>query len=137
MEGNKRKLTALWVLCAALCVLCLALLWLHFLAPSLDKTPAPQAAEDAGTAAYTYTEYPLERGGIALHLDCVTAPGAAGGKNWWCVVWPPLCLAASEEEEEEALDVFSPGERKLLTSSGICFRFRLLDLLRRIFGSGR
>lgn len=26
-------------------------------------------------AAYTYAEYPLERNGVALHLDCVTAEG--------------------------------------------------------------
>ena len=70
---------------------------------------------------------------LALRADL----GSGGGANWWCVVWPPLCLAASQEEEEEALDVFSPGERKLITSPGICFRSRLLDLIRRIFGSGR
>ena len=70
---------------------------------------------------------------LALRADL----GSGRGKNWWCVVWPPLCLAASEEEGEEALDVFSPGERKLLASSGICFRSRLLDLLRRLFRSGR
>ena len=69
---------------------------------------------------------------LALRADL----GNGGGANWWCVVWPPLCLAASEEEEEEALDVFSPEERKRITSSGICFRSRLLDLLKRIFGSG-
>ena len=70
---------------------------------------------------------------LALRADL----GSGKGENWWCVVWPPLCLAASEEEEEEALDVFSPGERKLLTSAGICFRSRLLDLLRRLFASAR
>lgn len=69
---------------------------------------------------------------LALRADL----GDGAGANWWCVVWPPLCLAASEEEEEEAMDVFSPGERKLLTSPGICFRFRFLELLKRIFGSG-
>ena len=68
---------------------------------------------------------------LALRADL----GSGGGANWWCVVWPPLCLAASEEEEEEALDVFSPGERKRLTASGVCFRSRLLDFFRRIFGS--
>ena len=26
--------------------------------------------------SYTYTEYPLERAGIALHLDCVCVEGA-------------------------------------------------------------
>lgn len=68
---------------------------------------------------------------LALRADL----GAGEGANWWCVVWPPLCLAASEEEEEEAMDVFSPGERKLITGTGIRFRFRLLELCRRIFGS--
>lgn len=67
---------------------------------------------------------------LALRADL----GDGAGANWWCVVWPPLCLAASEEEEEEAMDVFSPGERKLLTSPGICFRFRFLELFRRVFG---
>ena len=69
---------------------------------------------------------------LALRADL----GKGGGANWWCVVWPPLCLAASEEEGEEAMDVFSPEEQKRITSSGICFRSRLLDLLKRIFGSG-
>ena len=66
---------------------------------------------------------------LALRADL----GSGKGANWWCVVWPPLCLAVSEEEEEEALDVFSPGERKFITSPGICFRSRILDLLRRVF----
>ena len=48
-----------------------------------------------------------------------------------------LLEAFLSQEGEEALDVFSPGERKLLASSGICFRSRLLDLLRRLFRSGR
>ena len=69
---------------------------------------------------------------LALRADL----GAGEGANWWCVVWPPLCLAASEEEEEEALDVFSSGEWKLVASSGIRFRSRLLDFFRRVFGSG-
>ena len=66
---------------------------------------------------------------LALRADL----GAGAGANWWCVVWPPLCLAASEEEEEEAMDVFSSGERKLVTGDRICFRFRLLELFRRFF----
>ena len=66
---------------------------------------------------------------LALRADL----GKGGGANWWCVVWPPLCLAASEEEGEEAMDVFSPEEQKRITSSGICFRSRLLDLFRRFF----
>ncbi len=68
---------------------------------------------------------------LALRADL----GAGAGANWWCVVWPPLCLAASEEEGEEALDVFSPQERRLLTASGVRLRFRLGDWVRRIFGA--
>jgi stage II sporulation protein R len=67
---------------------------------------------------------------LALRADL----GKGGGANWWCVVWPPLCLAASEEEGEEALDVFSPQERRLLTASGVRLRFRLRDWVRRVFG---
>ncbi len=68
---------------------------------------------------------------LALRADL----GAGAGANWWCVVWPPLCLAASEEEGEEAMDVFSPEEQRLLTASGVQLRFRLLDWLRRVFGT--
>ena len=67
---------------------------------------------------------------LALRADL----GAGAGANWWCVVWPPLCLAASEEEGEEALDVFSPQERRLLTASGVRLRFRLGEWVRRVFG---
>lgn len=66
---------------------------------------------------------------LALRADL----GAGVGHNWWCVVWPPLCLAASEEEEEEAMDVFSPEEKRILTASGLQLRLRLLDWLRRLF----
>ena len=67
---------------------------------------------------------------LALRADL----GAGAGRNWWCVVWPPLCFAASEEEGEEAMDVFSPEERRILTSSGVQLRLRLLDWLKRLFG---
>ena len=69
---------------------------------------------------------------LALRADL----GAAGGKNWWCVVWPPLCLAVSEEETEDAWDAFSPGERKLMTDRGVVLRSRLLEWFRRVFGVG-
>ena len=36
------------------------------------------AGKDAG---YTYTEIPLERNGISLHLDCMTVKGENPGKN--------------------------------------------------------
>ena len=39
--------------------------------PATDQSAAEQKAPDQPTYTYTYTEYPLERNGIPLHLDCV------------------------------------------------------------------
>lgn len=58
--------------------------------------------------------------------------GAGEGRNWWCVVFPPLCLAAAGEEEADAWAVFSPGEKRLLTSGGAEVRFRALELLKKL-----
>ena len=61
--------------------------------------------------------------------------GSGEGHNWWCVVFPPLCLAAAEEAgedgEEEEWSVFSPAEKRLITS-GVELRFRCLELLRKL-----
>ena len=59
--------------------------------------------------------------------------GSGTGQNWWCVVWPPLCLAASEASEAEALAVFSPDEKRLITSGGVVIRFRILERLQALF----
>ncbi len=58
--------------------------------------------------------------------------GSGKGHNWWCVVFPPLCLAAAGEEEADAWAVFSPGERRLLTSEGAEIRFRALEVLKKL-----
>ena len=59
--------------------------------------------------------------------------GSGSGQNWWCVVWPPLCLSASETSEEDALAVFSPSEKRLVTSGGVVIRFRVLERLQALF----
>ena len=62
--------------------------------------------------------------------------GSGEGHNWWCVVFPPLCLAAAgdtgEEGEDEEWSVFSPAEKRLVTSGGVELRFRCLELLERL-----
>lgn len=59
--------------------------------------------------------------------------GAGEGRNWWCVVFPPLCLAAAGDEED-AWEVFSPGERRLLTADGRVLRFRVSELWEGLCG---
>ena len=61
--------------------------------------------------------------------------GSGEGRNWWCVVFPPLCLAAAGEggeEGEEEWSVFSPAEKRLVSSGSVELRFRCLELLERL-----
>jgi len=57
--------------------------------------------------------------------------GEAGGKNWWCVMFPPLCLPAVSGEAAE--EVFSPEELDILEDreSYEC-RFYFLELLEKL-----
>jgi len=59
--------------------------------------------------------------------------GEAGGKNWWCVMFPPLCLPAVSGEAAE--EVFSPEELDILEDreSYEC-RFYFLELLEKLGG---
>jgi stage II sporulation protein R len=62
--------------------------------------------------------------------------GSGKGHNWWGVVFPPLCLAAAgevgEEDGEEEWSVFSPAEKRLVTSGGVELRFRGLELWQKL-----
>ena len=61
--------------------------------------------------------------------------GSGEGHNWWCVIFPPLCLAAageSGEDGEEEWSVFSPAEKRLVTSGGVEVRFRCLELWHKL-----
>lgn len=57
--------------------------------------------------------------------------GEAGGKNWWCVMFPPLCLPAVSGEAAE--EVFSPEELDILEDSeSYECRFYFLELLEKL-----
>ena len=56
--------------------LILALSWLLPMAAIAEPAVVESIAVE-----YTYEEFPLERNGIALHLDCVTVEGAAPDRN--------------------------------------------------------
>lgn len=66
--------TAGLILCILLC---------FFLLAGCKNDNNNQVVTDATAvkAEYTYTEYPLERNGIRLHLDCMTEEGASPEKN--------------------------------------------------------
>lgn len=52
-----------------------------FLASLCACSSKKEVQPKTGAVSYTYQEYPLERNGIALHLDCVKKSGAAAQKN--------------------------------------------------------
>jgi len=52
--------------------------------------------------------------------------GKAGGKNWWCVLYPKLCISASVDKN--SLDDYSDSEKKIVTKKDYKFKFALLEL---------
>jgi len=54
--------------------------------------------------------------------------GTAGGKNWWCVVFPPMCVSAATDAA--ALDdVLDDGQRDIVTSEGKYeVRFKVVEV---------
>lgn len=64
--------------------------------------------------------------------------GAAGGHNWWCMVYPGLCFTeesgayVSTESKELLKQVLTEEEFRLVAEKGnVQFRFKLLDMLKR------
>ena len=57
--------------------------------------------------------------------------GAAGGQNWWCVVFPPLCIEAARGPEALETMGLTEGEVALIASgdAGQQVRFRALELI--------
>jgi len=57
--------------------------------------------------------------------------GAAGGQNWWCVVFPPLCIEAASGLEVLEAAGLTEGEIALVTGGdpGHALRFRTLELV--------
>jgi stage II sporulation protein R len=43
--------------------------------------------------------------------------GSAGGKNWWCVIFPPMCLPAAEEPKELS-DVLNAKQLLIVEGTG-------------------
>jgi stage II sporulation protein R len=63
--------------------------------------------------------------------------GEAGGKNWWCVLFPPLCLNSSTKQKEELLQVgFTPDQVGIITESSspkYKVKFKILEIIGNLF----
>jgi len=57
--------------------------------------------------------------------------GEAGGRNWWCVVFPPLCVEAAEGEEALEASGLTDEEVALITeeNTGYAVKFKALEIL--------
>jgi stage II sporulation protein R len=65
------------------------------------------------------------------------AIGEAGGKNWWCVMFPPLCYEAafedSGDEVQAAFARLTGDEIDLITDkAGYVVKFRVLDVIAKL-----
>lgn len=62
--------------------------------------------------------------------------GSAGGKNWWCVMFPPLCLPAvtnADEMLEECGGIFTAEEIDMLRNpENYECRFYFLELYKKL-----
>ena len=86
-------------------------------------------------SARDYSTFSLPEG-VYQALRVTIGPGQ--GHNWWCVVFPSLCLCATTQEVEAAAASagFTPEEIAAITqgSEGVVFRWRVLELWKRLFG---
>jgi len=73
----------------------------------------------------------------ALRIDI----GKAGGKNWWCVMYPPLCFVdktysiVPEQSKVELQELLTDKEYKSLfskKSTKVVIRFKLLKIIKDI-----
>ncbi|MEE1013014.1 MAG: stage II sporulation protein R [Clostridia bacterium] len=98
-------------------------------------------AVQVGACAFPTKEY----GGVRLPAGNYTAVniriGTAGGKNWWCVMYPPLCLtgdAVKADADTLALlrQQLTAEEYALVTESQdiqVNVKFKLAEVLGRWF----
>lgn len=107
---------------------------------ALIEQTADSALAEAG---YSYTSRAylcnmhfdtLTYGGATLPSGNYTALrvelGSAGGKNWWCVMYPPLCVMASSEEQEPLLtQAFTEDQVEIIMGGEkYAVKFKLVEL---------
>ena len=70
-----------------------------------------------------YEEYTLPEG---YYQSLIIKIGEGEGKNWWCVMYPPMCLGVSSKG-------YSCEEEKLITEGKRNIKFKMLEVLSRVF----
>lgn len=91
---------------------------------------------DFPTKTYGNVRFPAGR-----YVSVNVKIGAAGGKNWWCVMYPPLCLTQTGvSAANETLDILrkelTAEEYALITQSDdikINMKFKLAELIGKHF----
>jgi stage II sporulation protein R len=100
---------------------------------SQDSVSVRFARELFGTRVYDGFSLP---GGYydALRVEI----GPAGGKNWWCVVYPQICTAATIEDQQTVavMGGMESSDFAILqqNSTEYQFRFKSLELLENLLG---
>lgn len=88
----------------------------------------------------TYGEFSLPAG---TYTSLRVLIGEAGGKNWWCMLYPSLCVGAVTETKgpvifdgSEFIEAgLTPGQVRIITGStpDIKIKFRLLEFFEGLF----
>ncbi len=64
--------------------------------------------------------------------------GNAGGKNWWCVLFPQLCLSSATHAENAFVEVgLTPEQYKIITETDDTrykLRFKFLEVIEKAVG---
>ncbi len=63
--------------------------------------------------------------------------GSAGGKNWWCVLFPPLCTTSAMEREESFIAAGFTGEQyETITKpekKSYKIKFKIVEIIKNLF----
>lgn len=97
---------------------------------ALEQRGSPHTAKAYLTRMYFstthYDSFTMPAGQYdALRVDI----GPAGGKNWWCVLFPPLCLPAAEPNGQGTIYT---GPQQAVLQSGYEIRFAVVEFFQRL-----
>ena len=75
-----------------------------------------------------------EYDGFALpkgkYTSLIIRIGEAGGKNWWCVMYPPMCLdMATDAPSDDWVSDYSDAELSLISGGKYRVKFKLVELI--------
>lgn len=75
-----------------------------------------------------YGDYTLPRG---IYSSLRVLLGDAGGKNWWCVMYPPMCLDLALEGAplDDGIVDYTKEEAILISKGKYSVKFKLLELV--------